>query len=88
MQVKFPCQIISIQPTVIATLGNFASLYILGKFGLRAEKIGKIHGKIFRIKNLQFDAWIIPLYHPATAVYNPNMKKVLMEDFKSITKTI
>ncbi|UCD14404.1 MAG: uracil-DNA glycosylase [Thermoplasmatales archaeon] len=81
-------QIMSIQPSVIVTLGNFASSYILEKFGFQTEKMGKIHGKIFRIKNLLFDAWIIPLYHPAAAVYNPNMKKVLMEDFKSITKVL
>ncbi len=77
-------QIMSIQPQVIATLGNFASSYVLGKFGLQAEKIGNIHGKIFRIKNLLFDARIIPLYHPAAATYNPNMKSVLMDDFKAI----
>lgn len=81
-------QITCIQLSVIGTLGNFASSYVLEKFGFQAEKIGKIHGKIFRIKNLLFDARIIPLYHPAAAVYNPNMKDVLMQDFKSITKAL
>lgn len=81
-------QIMAIKPKVIVTLGNFASSYVLEKFGFQAEKIGKIHGKIFRIKNLLFDARIIPLYHPATAVYNPNMKDVLMQDFKSIIKAL
>ncbi len=81
-------QIMAIEPKVIVTLGNFASSYVLEKFGFQAEKIGKIHGKIFHIKNLLFDARIIPLYHPAAAVYNPNMKDVLMKDFKSITKAL
>ena len=81
-------QIVAIKPKVIVTLGNFASSYVLEKFGFQAEKIGKIHGKIFRIKNLLFDARIIPLYHPAAAVYNPNMKDVLMQDFKSIIKAL
>jgi len=27
---------------------------------------------------------IIPLYHPAAAVYNPNMKPILIEDFKKM----
>ena len=81
-------QIMAIKPKVIVTLGNFASSYVLEKFGFQAEKIGKIHGKIFRIKNLLFDARIIPLYHPAAAVYNPNMKDVLMQDFKSIIKAL
>ncbi len=77
-------QITAIKPKVIGTLGNFSTSYILQKFGLEVEKIGKIHGKIFHIKNLLFDAEIIPLYHPAAATYNPNMKSVLMDDFKTI----
>ena len=77
-------QITAIKPKVIGTLGNFATSYILQKFGLEVEKIGKIHGKTFHIKNLFFDAKIIPLYHPAAATYNPNMKSVLMDDFKTI----
>ena len=77
-------QITAIKPKVIGTLGNFATSYVLEKFGLQTEKIGKIHGKTFHIKNLLFDARIIPLYHPAAATYNPNMKSVLLEDFKAI----
>ncbi len=77
-------QITTIKPKVIGTLGNFATSYVLEKFGLEAEKIGKVHGKTFHIKNLLFDARIIPLYHPAAATYNPNMKSILMDDFKII----
>ena len=77
-------QITAIKPKVIGTLGNFATSYVLEKFGLQAEKIGKIHGKTFHIKNLLFESRIIPLYHPAAATYNPNMKSVLMDDFKAI----
>ena len=77
-------QIMAIKPKVIGTLGNFATSYVLEKFRFPVEKIGKVHGKIFRMKNLLFDARIIPLYHPASAVYNPNMKDVLKNDFKTI----
>jgi DNA polymerase len=77
-------QITAIKPKVIGTLGNFATSYILQKFGLKDEKIGKIHGKTFHIKNLLFESKIIPLYHPAAATYNPNMKSVLLDDFKTI----
>ncbi len=77
-------QITAIKPKVIGTLGNFATSYILQKFGLEVEKIGKIHGKTFHIKNLLFESRIIPLYHPAAATYNPNMKSILLDDFKTI----
>ena len=81
-------QISRIKPLIIATLGNFATLYILEKFGLQKEKIGNIHGKLFHIKRKNFNATLIPLYHPAAAIYNPNKKSVLIEDFKSIYKAL
>ncbi len=81
-------QISKIQPLVIATLGNFATTYILDKFGFQKEKIGDIHGKIFYIKKINFYAKLIPLYHPAAAIYNPNKKYVLIEDFKTISKVL
>ncbi len=77
-----------IKPKIIATLGNFSTEYILNKFGLKTEKISKIHGKKFHIRNLTFDMMIIPLYHPAAAVYNPNMKSILLSDFKKIEETL
>jgi len=69
-----------IQPKIVCALGNFATSYLLQKYGFPIQSMGKIHGKIFETKNLK----IIPLYHPATALYKPPMKKVLEEDWKTI----
>jgi uracil-DNA glycosylase len=77
-------QIQILKPAIIGTLGNFASSYILEKFGFKQEKIGKIHGKTYHIKNLIFESKIIPLYHPASAVYNSSMKPTLLNDFQII----
>ncbi len=72
-------QIKIIKPKIICTLGNFATSYTLGKFGIKTKKgIGKIHGKVFHVRDIK----IIPLYHPAAAVYNPRMFKILLQDFK------
>ncbi len=77
-------QIQILKPKIICSLGNFATAYILKKFELKAkaevEGISKLHGKVFKVKNTK----IIPLYHPAAAVYNPHMFKTLLEDFKII----
>jgi len=77
-------QIDIIKPQVIATLGRFSMDYIMRKFGLDASitNISKIHGKIFDIKTSYGDVKIIPLYHPAVAVYNGNMKNELQKDFQ------
>ncbi len=77
-------QIKIIKPTVIVTLGNFAMNYILKKFGLKPEKISLVHGKVFDVSNLIGNRKIIPLYHPATATHNPNIKEVLLRDFKVV----
>ena len=79
-------QISIIQPAIIVTLGNFALSYIFERFGLKQEKIGKIHGTTFKVSTIVGSKKIIPLYHPATATYDPGMKSVLIEDFKSISK--
>ena len=79
-------QIEIIQPKIIVTLGNFACSYIFLKFDLKNDKIGKIHGKTFRVNTFLGELKIIPFYHPAVATYNVNMKKTLIEDFKLLKK--
>ena len=73
-----------IEPTVIATLGNFSLGYIFDKFSLKPDKIGKIHGKVFTVSTVAGIKKIVPLYHPAVATYNPGMKEVLVDDFKAL----
>ncbi|MEA3293310.1 MAG: uracil-DNA glycosylase [Patescibacteria group bacterium] len=77
-------QIDIIKPKVICLLGNYSTAYIFQKYGLKEEfqGISKIHGKIFEVKILIDLIKIIPLYHPAVAVYNKNMIEVLKKDFQ------
>ncbi len=79
-----------IQPEIIATLGNFSLSYIFDKFGLHSkkDKISKIHGKVFAVSTISGNKKIVPLYHPAVATYNPNMKGALIEDFKVLAKLL
>jgi len=77
-------QISLLKPRIIATLGSFAMSYIFEKFGLKKEKISSVHGKVFKVNNLTGTVKIIPLYHPAVAVYNKNMKTTLLKDFRSL----
>ncbi len=81
-------QLTIIRPKVIITLGNYSTKYILKKFGKTPESISRIHGEVYHVKNLLFDMKIIPSYHPAAALYNPNMKQVIINDFKKIKKEI
>lgn len=76
-------QIEIIRPKVIATLGRFSMQYIMDRLGLSHElkSISKIHGKVFEAKTSFGNVKIIPLYHPATALYNPSLKEELKKDF-------
>jgi DNA polymerase len=79
-------QIEIIQPKAIVTLGRFSMQYIMNKLGLELElgPISKIHGKVFYVRKTA----VIPLYHPAAALYNGGMRGTLAEDFKVIKGVI
>lgn len=77
-------QIEIIKPKVIATLGRYAMGYVMKNFDLESEllPISQIHGKVFEAKASYGNIKIVPLYHPAVAVYNSHTKDILKEDFK------
>lgn len=83
-------QIELINPEIIVTLGNFATKYILRKYNLqdKIKGISKLHGKVFYVTNLLNKIKIIPIYHPAVAVYNANMKDTLKKDFKIVKENM
>ena len=77
-----------IKPRVIVTLGNYATSYILEKFGITPKPIGMLHGQILSIVASGYQGKVVSLYHPAAAVYNPPLKTVLLQDFTSILKAL
>ncbi len=81
-------QIEIIKPKVLCPLGRYSMNFLMEKLGLgdQIEGISKIHGKLFKTKDLFQDISIIPFYHPAVAAYNPNMKNVLKKDFSILER--
>lgn len=81
-------QIQIIQPRVIATLGRYSMGYIMEKFGLSDVllPISKIHGKEFMVETEYGKVSIIPLYHPAAAIYDRSLLETLKQDFKILEK--
>ncbi len=80
-------QIDIIQPKVIATLGRFSMKYILELFDLPEQSltIGKLHGRVLKTTASYGEISLVPLYHPASALYNPNNRQVLKQDFQTLT---
>jgi uracil-DNA glycosylase family 4 len=66
-----------IKPTVVATLGNFATKLLSG----RPTGITRVHGQEQRVTIGGNNVLLYPLYHPAAALYTPAMLQVLESDF-------
>lgn len=81
-------QIEIIQPRVIATLGRFAMTFILDLFDLplHGEKISDLHGKPLAVSASFGQVTVIPLFHPAVALYNRNQRKTLAADFEMLRR--
>jgi len=73
-------QIDFIDPQIICTLGNFATKLILKK----NVGITGVRGKLFRVGN----KLVLPIYHPAAALYTPSYLPSLERDFITIKKVI
>jgi DNA polymerase len=73
-------QIELIAPTVIATLGNFATKLLSAK----PTGITRAHGVEQRVTLGGREALLYPLYHPAAALYTPSLRAVLEQDFSRI----
>lgn len=79
-----------IKPKVVATLGRFSMSYIMHRYNLDFEldSISKIHGQVFDTTMPWGDrVKVVPLYHPAAAIYNQHLLETLKEDFK-VLKTL
>jgi uracil-DNA glycosylase len=83
-------QIEIIQPKVIATLGRFSMDFIMEQFNAqeKGKKISKLHGKPVHIKAPHGKVILLPLYHPAFALYRRDQKEALEEDFRKLLKYI
>lgn len=68
-----------IEPKIIVTLGRHSMEYFLPDM-----KISQIHGQPKRIQFGERKLIILPLYHPAAALYNGAMRQTLIEDFSTI----
>ena len=83
-------QIGIIQPKVIATLGRFSMEFILRRFGAfqANQKISQLHGTVIRVRTAYGRASVVPLYHPAAALYNAGQRSILEADFQMLKQFV
>jgi len=72
-----------IQPKVVITLGRHSMEYFLP-----GMKIGQVHGEPKRIAFGDHKIVIMPLFHPAAALYNGSLRQTLIDDFLKVPEVI
>ncbi len=71
-------QITVIQPKIICALGTFSAQTLLGT----ETKITALRGKLYDLEGIT----LIPTYHPAFLLRNPERKREVWEDMKKIAE--
>lgn len=70
-----------IQPKVVITLGRHSmEPFIPG------QKISEIHGRPIRVEIGGWEGIVLPLYHPAAALYNGSLRQLLIDDFLMVNE--
>ena len=72
----FMKQIKIINPKVICCLGKFASQTVL----MSEDSISRLRGKFYNFENIK----VMPTFHPAYLLRNPQDKRLVWEDMKKI----
>lgn len=70
-----------IQPRVVITLGRHSGAAFIPDL-----RISRDHGRPRKVRYHGHEFLVIPLYHPAAALYNGSMRQVLIDDFLAATK--
>jgi len=65
-----------IAPKVVITLGRHS-----GECFIPDIHISRDHGHARKVKYHEYEFLVIPLYHPAAALYNGGMRQTLIDDF-------
>ena len=72
-----------ITPKVVITLGRHSMEYFLP-----TAKIGDVHGQPHQVTFDGHEITLIPLFHPAAALYNGGLRQTLIDDFLKTTEIV
>lgn len=77
-------QINAIQPKVFATLGRFSMEFILRLFNMpqQNQKISQLRGNVIKGQADYGEIHVVPLYHPAVALYKAAERATLEQDIE------
>ncbi len=65
-----------IDPKIVITLGRYSGAYFIPDL-----VISRDHGHARIVRYHEYELLVIPLYHPAAALYNGGMRQTFIDDF-------
>lgn len=77
-----------VHPDLILTLGNTPLKALFALAGEKPPVIGTAHGRILPLKIGALDVSLIPLYHPASGIYNRRLVEVMEQDAAFVGETV
>lgn len=75
-------QIRLVKPKVIIALGRHAGRTLFRLAERSWINMKYHHGKVYRVRVEDVEVVLVPTYHPAAALYNPQLKEELVKDFR------
>ena len=72
-----------IRPSAVITLGRHSGAAFIPDL-----RISRDHGHARKVRYHEYEFLVIPLYHPAAALYNGSMRQVLIDDFLQAAEVV
>ncbi len=72
-----------IRPQIVVTLGRHSMEYFLP-----GRKISLVHGQPKRVAFGDTKLVVVPLFHPAAALYNGGLRQTLIDDFMKLPRVV
>ena len=77
-------QIELMQPRILVPLGNTAGEWVFAKYGLEWPRITPANARVFTVSTLMGTLKIIPAFHPAAVLRDPNRTSDLRKAFQQV----
>lgn len=81
-------QVKNLKPKLIVCLGRHAAKHLFKKAGLEYKSMAKMRGVFYEVKVYGVKTFLTATYHPAAALYKPQIREYLEKDFKLLSKRV
>jgi len=81
-------QILIVRPKLIVALGRIAGKTLFEEAGLKWTSMARERGRARRATLYGHSVILYATYHPAAALYNPQLRSILEEDFRRIPEIL